>query len=459
MIDMIEDILGKYRGLVDYLEIRLEEFQVTDIAIRKTKVEVLREALELGGCCRAIYKGGIGFVSFTDLDRMESLVEQAVAQARSIGREKTHLASVEVIKATYQPTIKGDPRDVNLAKKLDILKAYNEIILASDNRIKVSSVHYHDEFKNLYFGNSEGTLITQARMDLGAGFTAIAVGNGETQYGHAGIGSSNDFNVIYGRESEIRQACADAVALLDAPSIKSGKYTVIADPKLAGTFAHEAFGHISEGDNVANNPNLLAIMKLGSVFGSPVLSIYDSGLDEGSRGFIKYDEEGTPSERTELIRNGILVGRLHSRETAGMLNEKPTGSARAIDYRCPPIPRMRNTCIQGGTSSFDEMIQDVKLGVYAIESMGGQAEETFTFTAARAYMIRDGKLAELVKNVTISGNLFTTLKNIDMVGNDFQQEESGGGCGKGDGWKFQFPLPVATGSPHIRIQETIIGGQ
>ena len=174
---------------------------------------------------------------------------------------------------------------------------------------------------------------------------------------------------------------------------------------------------------------------------------------------MKYDEEGVPTERTDLIRDGILTGRLHTRETAGKLGEKPTGNARAIDYRFPPVPRMRNTCIAGGESGFEEMISDIKLGVYAVDAFGGQSEEMFTFTAGRGYMIRNGKLCEMVKNVTLSGNLFTTLKNIDRVGNDFRQIESGGGCGKGDGRTFQFPLPVAEGAPHIRIRDVVIGGQ
>jgi TldD protein len=120
---------------------------------------------------------------------------------------------------------------------------------------------------------------------------------------------------------------------------------------------------------------------------------------------------------------------------------------------------MRNTCIAPGKATFEEMVADVDEGVYAVNARGGQAGEMFTFTAARAYMIRKGKVEELVRNATVSGNLFQTLKNIDMVGSDFEQLEGGGGCGKGAAGGFQFPLPVADGAPHIRIQDVVIGGQ
>jgi len=150
------------------------------------------------------------------------------------------------------------------------------------------------------------------------------------------------------------------------------------------------------------------------------------------------------------------VGRLHSRETAAALGERPTGSARAIDYSHPPIVRMRNTSIEPGDATFEDMIKDIKLGIYARRAGGGQTNgEMFSFNCGEAYMIRDGKVAELVKNATFIGNVFTTLKNIDLVGADFLPKEGAGGCGKGG----QAPLPVSHWCPHIRIQKAVIGGR
>ncbi|MBA7478732.1 Metalloprotease TldD [subsurface metagenome] len=195
-------------------------------------------------------------------------------------------------------------------------------------------------------------------------------------------------------------------------------------------------------------------MVLGRRFGSAELDIVDSAAIPGLRGSYKYDDEGVPASKTYLIREGILVGRLHSRETAARMKEKPTGNARAINYRYPPIVRMTNTYIEPRSASFEDMISGIKEGVYVKNWYGGTTSmEMFTFSAGEAYMIRHGKIAELVRPVVLTGNLFTTLMNIDAIGNDLEMNQ-GGGCGKGE----QMPLPVSNGSPHIRIRQCLVGG-
>jgi len=195
-------------------------------------------------------------------------------------------------------------------------------------------------------------------------------------------------------------------------------------------------------------------MVLGRKFGRPELNIVDSAALPGLRGSYKYDDEGVPANKTYLIKEGELVGRLHSRETAARMNEKPTGNARAINYSFPPIVRMTNTYIEPGKSSFEEIIADIKEGVYAKNWFGGTTSmEMFTFSAGEAYMIRNGKLAEALRPVVLTGNVFTTLNNIDAIGNDLDMNQ-GGGCGKAG----QMPLPVSNGSPHIRIRKCLVGG-
>ncbi|MEJ2739939.1 MAG: TldD/PmbA family protein, partial [Dehalococcoidia bacterium] len=202
------------------------------------------------------------------------------------------------------------------------------------------------------------------------------------------------------------------------------------------------------------NKKLREMMVFGKRFGGTHLNIVDGAAVPGLRGSYKYDDEGVPAEKTYLIRNGILEGRLHSRETAAKMGEKPTGNARALNYLYPPIVRMTNTYIEPGTTTFDEMIGDLKEGIYARDWYGGTTSlEMFTFAAGEAYMIRDGKIAELIRPVTLSGNVFTTLHNIDAIGNDLEMNE-GGGCGKA----AQSPLPVSNGSPHIRISKCLVGG-
>ena len=136
------------------------------------------------------------------------------------------------------------------------------------------------------------------------------------------------------------------------------------------------------------------------------------------------------------------------------MGEKPTGNARAISFRHPPIVRMTNTYIEGGSGTFEDLIADVKLGVYALEMMGGQTFlENFSFSAAYGYMIRDGQVAEMVKGIVLAGNLFKSLQSIDRLAGDFRWNQLGGGCGKGG----QSPLPVTEGAPHVRFADQQLG--
>jgi TldD protein len=444
-------------GGADYIEVRVEESHVTSLGFKGRDLDRVGKSIELGGNIRALINGGWGFVSFNDLKDLEDKLRLACTQARLSARSDAgQLAVVPVVEDHVVLDVAKDPRRLSLADKMALMGSYNDIILSFGGPIQSSSVYYSDKYSKLYFASSEGTYIEQEKLDLSGGMTAFATRDGSTQLGRVGFGSSRDFGVAEGLEDQVRQACRQAVELLDAPVVTGGEYTVICDPRLAGIFAHEAFGHLSEGDDVAENPSLAKVMTLGTKFGQPTLNIYDSGLDAGARGYLKYDDEGVLTEKTYLIREGVLVGRLHNRQSAGRMGERPTGNARALDYTFPPICRMRNTCIEAGEASFADMLAGVKLGLYAVDSFGGQTDgEMFTFSAGRAYMIRDGRLAEPVRDVNLTGNVFVTLRNIDMVGADFTAHEGAGGCGKFS----QGPLPTSEWAPHIRIRNVVVGGK
>lgn len=456
MKDMLRTLVSKAKA--DYLEIRIEETDVTSLRFQGPALEAVNANKRYGGCVRALVNGGWGFVSFNDLDNLQAKVDLAIHQARLVGAAggDAILAPVPVVEDVVEVPFKEDPRAISLASKIELFQGYNEIIISHGKPVISSSINYFDQYSKIHFANSEGTYILQHKLDLAGSITAIASDGNTTQMGRTGFGSSIDFGVARNLDAKVREACAKAVNLLTAPPVRGGEYTVIVDPDLAGIFAHEAFGHLSESDFVYENPSLHKTMQLGAKFGEKFLNIYDSGLDVGARGYLKYDDEGVATEKTDLIKEGILVGRLHTRETAAKLGEKPTGNARALDYTFAPICRMRNTCIAPGEASFEDMLQGVKLGVYAKGSYGGETNgEMFTFSAGEAYMIRDGKVEELVRDVNLTGNVFTTLANIDMVGKDFTPHESAGGCGKGG----QVPLPTSEWAPHVRIQNVVIGGQ
>lgn len=437
----------------DYLEIRLEESEVTRIKYRGKELDDVGRSTSLGGNVRALVKGGWGFVSFNNTESLREKVELAVIQARFAEREEERLASVKPVVDIVEAEVKKDPLALPLTAKKQLLDEYNEVIWRTP-RIQTSNINYSDSSRRIIFANSEGSYIEQNKVDVVLRLAAIAREGGEVQQASLSLGSNGDFSSIEGLHDQVRGIARRAAELLSAPQLKGGEYRVVLDPVLAGVFAHEAFGHLSESDFVYENDRLRQIMVLGRSFGEPWLNIVDGAAVPGLRGSYSYDDEGVPAAKTYLIKEGILVGRLHSRETAMKMGEEPTGNARALDYRYPPIVRMTNTFIEPGEASFDDLIADIKEGVYAKNWYGGTTSmEMFTFSAGEAYMIRNGKVAELLRPVVLSGNVFVTLKNIDAIGNDLEMNQ-GGGCGKG----AQVPLPVSNGGPHIRIANCLVGG-
>jgi len=438
----------------DYIEARLEESQTSHITYRGRELESIGRATATGGNVRALVRGGWGFASFNNLSDLLGKVELAVKQAQFAGNEESKLAPVEPVVDTVPGEVDKSPVTIPLAEKKQLLDEYNNIIWRTP-KLQTSVIGYGDSHKKVIFLNSSGSYIEQERTGITLRLTAIAADGNDVQQVGLSLGSSGAFGLIQGLHQQVEQMSQRAVELLSAPQIKGGEYTVVLDPVLAGVFVHEAFGHLSESDFVYENERLRQIMTLGRKFGSAELNIVDNAAMPGLRGSYKYDDEGVPATKTYLIRKGKLAGRLHSRETAAKMNEKPTGNARAINYGYPPIVRMTNTYIEPGSASFDDIIADIKEGVYAKNWYGGTTSmEMFTFSAGEAYMIRNGKLAELLRPVVLTGNVFTTLSNIDAIGNDLEMNQ-GGGCGKG----AQVPLPVSNGSPHIRIRRCLLGGR
>jgi TldD protein len=454
--NLLTDLIGRYRSQVDYLAIRLEEAEGTDILLRGTKIETLSEGISVGGQVRACYKGGWGFASFNCLASLQERIEESIAAARLVGDEETLLAPVQPIQDSRQLPLSGtDPRQIILARKKDLCNHYAEILRSVDSRIATTSVRYGDSAQRILLATSEGTLLEQSWIDLEMRFAATAR-NGETvQTGRETTGSRKAYEDLENLDEQVASAARRAVDALALPPVKGNTYTVVIDPILSGLFVHEAFGHLSEADMAYENPDLLEVMTLGRRFGPPELQIFDGAAPEGHRGSYYYDDEGVPATTTQLIKDGVLVGRLHSRETAGKLEEAPTGNARCLNYHYPPIVRMTNTWIERGNTPVKDLVNGIEEGVYARNWLGGMTNgEMFTFAAGEAWMIRQGEIAEPVRDVNLSGNVFTTLADIEAIGDDFYWDESGG-CGKGG----QSGLPVGVGGPSLRIRNVVVGGE
>ena len=460
---LIVDLLNRYRKQVDFLSIRLENSESTDITIRKDKIDTLSESTSLGGQVRACYRGGWGFSAFNNLESLAARIEEAIACAKIIGNDETELAPVDPIQTVCTIPLTGtDPKNIELQVKKALCDRYNAMLLSYSDSITTTSVSYSDSSQNVIIATSEGTLIEQSWSDLEMRFSATARNGDTVQTGRETTGSRKGYEDLEDLDQQVTGAAQRAVDALSLPIIKGGTYPVVIDPILTGLFVHEAFGHLSEADMAYENPDLLETMSIGRRFGSEDLQIYDGAAPnlesngvEIHRGSYYYDDEGTPATTTQLIKDGVLVGRLHSRETAGKLGEKPTGNARCLSYHYPPIVRMTNTWIGRGKTPVKDLFDDITEGVYARNWLGGMTNgEMFTFSAGEAWMIRNGKLAEPVRDVTLSGNVFKTLDSIEAIGNDFYWDESGG-CGKGG----QSGLAVGCGGPSLRIRDVVVGGE
>ena len=454
--NLLSDLIARYQSQVDYLVIRLEEAEGTDIVLRGDKVETLCEGISIGGQIRACYKGGWGLSSFNHLATISSRIEEAIAAARIVGECETQLAPIAPVQTTcFVPLTGKDPRQIPLVQKKQLCDRYTEILKSVDARVTTTSVRYSDSAQRIILASSEGTLIEQSWVDMEMRFAATARNGDTVQTGRETTGSRKAYEDLTGLDQQVCSAAQRAVAALSLPPVKGNTYTVVIDPILSGLFVHEAFGHLSEADMTYENPDLLEVMSIGRQFGPEELQIFDGAAPEGHRGSYFYDDEGTPATTTQLIKDGVLVGRLHSRETAGKLGEAPTGNARCLNYHYAPIVRMTNTWIERGKTPVADLFTDIEEGVYARNWLGGMTNgEMFTFSAGEAWMIRNGQIAEPVRDVTLSGNVFQTLADIEAIGDDFYWDESGG-CGKGG----QSGLPVGCGGPSLRIGDVVVGGE
>ncbi|MEW6359236.1 MAG: TldD/PmbA family protein [Planctomycetota bacterium] len=454
MKDKLFEALKKAKA--DYAEIRYEVVDANSIGYRGAEVETMSSVRYLGGIARACTKGGWGIATFDEADGMARAVKEACACAALVGKEKTELAETEAVDEVVCAELDRDFRGVPLDDKLALVGRYNDIVLKAAPAIKSSSVFFADAFRTVHFASSRGSYFMEERPRVILSASAIARDGSLVQRAHHSVSSARTYDVVLGLEEKIEAAAKRAVDLLKAPPCQGGVYTVILDQKLAGVFAHEAFGHLSEADFLYENPKMRDLMVCGREMGVKGLHIFDDGRAPGLLGSLAFDDEGTRTRKTYLIKEGVLVNHLHSLETAAKMGEQPTGNARAIDRRHPPIVRMTNTCIEPGDSSFEDLIRGVDKGIYACDMQGGQTMmEMFTFSAGYGYRIENGKVGDLIRDITLTGNVFETLHNIDGFGNDFEVHQTGGGCGKGG----QSPLPVTFGSPHIRIRNVVVGGK
>ena len=453
----LKGILERAPG--EYAEVRWEEVSRSQVVFQRDQLMVLEASREAGGIVRVLADGAWGIAVFADPKEIPGKLEEAASLTRASAayvRHKIRLAPVEPVEDVFTVSLDSDFREVPLEEKRKLAQRYNELILGYSGEIVSSSVHYTDSMRRVVFANTEGTYIEQEIPDVTLYLAAVARRNGNIQQAFESLGEAAGYEFVKNREERALAAAKRAVELLSANPVKGGRYTVVVDQELAGIFVHEAFGHICEADFLLRNEPMRGVMQLGKRFGVEALNVVEDGYVPGRRGNAPYDDEGVRRCKIYLIKEGILTGLMHSRATAAAMGMEPTGNARAVSWEYEPIVRMRNTYIEPGEATFEELLKGIDYGIYAKGSFGGETEfEQFTFSAAYAYEIVGGEIGGMLRDVVLTGNVFETLRNIEMVGNDFKLKGGAGGCGK-DG---QDPLPVTDGAPHIRIRDVIVGGK
>lgn len=450
-IDLFEKIIAKTIPQVDYIDVRAGMSNNTSILMKDGDVDEINTGISLGARIRVLKNGAWGFAYTTDLSKLNEITDTAIQLSNSLTGD-VELSESEVIKDKVKVDVKIPFKDISIEEKKEIMKDANDA--ASIEKVNSTTVSYSDGEINEIFMNSEGSEIQTFTSKIRMALNASATDGEIIQFGHGSIGGVKGFELI--RETDIegfgREIGEKAVRLLEAESAPSGKYPVIADPQLTGVLIHEALGHAVEGDLILQNDSILKD-KMGEMIASDIVNIFDDASLKDGFGYYPYDVEGVKTKPNQLVKDGKLVSLLNSRETASKFGMKSSGNARSI-ISDQPIVRMSNTYLQPGDSSFEELFEDVDDGIYLKGSRGGQVDTgkgIFQFNAAEGYLIKNGEITTPLRDVSLSGNILETLKNIDAIGNDF--ELSVGFCGK-DGQT----APVGDGGPHTRILNALVGG-
>lgn len=451
---MLEKIISRMDG--DYADIRYESLVRTRIEIKGAEVREVSSGVCDGFVLRLLKGGGFSSTAVTNVSDLEEAIRDLDSNAkvmRSGGGEKVCLKVPPTIVEDVSLVLHEDPREVSLEEKVSLLRYYNSIAKSVKGIISTSAV-YEELVRERHFLNTAGSFIHEPLVTCSITVRITSEGEGTFQNGRAVAGSSNGFRGLRSRE-DIFEKKADVVARLPrAEAVTSGTYNVVLNQEMTGVFIHEAFGHFSEADMILNNPSMREKMRIGAELGSPVLSIFDNPTMPGQIGFYRYDDEGVPSREVRLMEKGVLAGRLHSMKTAALFGEPLTGHAVAEDARYEPIVRMGCVHVVPGDCDRGELFERAGNGLYVLDSKGGQTGgENSTFGAQYGFLIRNGRLGPMLRDMNLMGNLFETLRSVEAVANDLAISDAGG-CGKG-----QMNVRSAMGGPHILIRDLKVGGR
>ncbi|MBQ8205900.1 MAG: TldD/PmbA family protein [Bacilli bacterium] len=440
----------------DYSELFFEDTNSKDIVLEDGNVSKTSTG-NVFGCGIRIFKkdkcvyGYSNDVSYKNLLKLANTLKDSFE-----GERVMEVSELNVVKSNNKNKPKVPYSSVPMEQQISLLKEASAVAQQYDPRIVKVAVRYGVNTQNVTIYNSDGKIVKDSRTRGRCYITAIAAKPGAMQTGGKGPGAQRGFEFFNEliNLKEIAKECAKvAVTMLDADECPSGEMPVIIDNGFGGVIFHEACGHGLEATSVSKNLSIFAGKK-GQKVASDIVNAYDDGTIDGAWGSGNFDDEGNKTQRTQLIKNGVLINYLVDNFNGRAMNEKGNGACRRQSYKFQPTSRMSNTFIGNGTSTREEIIKATKFGLYA-KSLGGgsvnPATGDFNFAVNEGYLVENGVITKPVKGATLIGNGGSILFNIDMIANNLLREQ--GMCGSSSG-----SIPADVGQPTIRVKSILVGG-
>jgi len=418
--------------------------------------------IEQGAGVRAVFGEKTGF-AYSDRIELPVLLEAAnnVKAIVRQGQEADPSRCKVSIKAADWPkhyAMQNPLKSLEDQQKIDLLRRVDSETRKLDSRIEEVIVSLVGVHEHVLVARQDGSLVADVRPLVRMNVTVIVEQNGQREQGSMGGGGRSDYSYFIDKDTALaygREAVRQALVNLEAVEAPAGNMTVVLGSGWPGILLHEAIGHGLEGD--FNRKGTSAFSgRVGERVASDLCTVVDDGTLPGRRGSLTIDDEGTPTEKTVLIENGILKGYMQDQLNARLMGVTPTGNGRRESYAHLPMPRMTNTYMLPGQHDPEEIIKSVKNGLYAKNFGGGQVDITsgkFVFSASEAYLIENGKITRAVKGATLIGNGPDVLTKVSMVGTDLELDSGVGSCGK-DGQS----VPVGVGQPTLKIDGLTVGG-
>jgi len=435
-----------------FAEVFAERRRGQTLAIDEQRIESVQSGAEEGAGVRVVDGNTTYFAHVDGLDPAE--IERAADEAAAaLGAERSEPRPLEARQMTPLP-IEHRPEEVPAQRKAEMLRELDERGRAKGAEIDQLTASYAEARREVAVANSDGLFSGDDRTRVRIGAQAVARRGDTVETGAETLGAHRGFELLEDDPGQIaEQATAKALTLLDAVPAPSGSMPVVVGGGFGGVLFPEMTGHGLEADHIQKGASVY-VGKLGEQVAEPLLNAYDDGRLPGEWGSDAIDDEGQPTQMTQVIEDGRLTSYLYDHLTAERDGVASTGNGRRESFRHLPIPRMTNTYIAPGDATPEEMIAEVERGFYAVSFGGGQVDPAtgdFVFGVSEGYLIEGGKVTSPCRGATLIGNCLDALAAIDAVGDDFFMKT--GICGKG-GQK----VPVGTGQGHVRVRAMTVGG-